>query len=232
MGLCAEKGWDSYVPIRDGFLMALFLGNVAQWNADNPGKIPPVPGSSITAQQWAMAGAYMGQAVYGFDCYNLISRCNACIMNADGIGMDDGSCVEVGMTTARGQPFVYYRTQNTSNWGYKIINPMISGPAESGRAANDAYDAVAMLEVLIKDYISNGNYKYVPGVAPPAVYQKLAKVGEAVWNWKFAKHKLLPSGQLAPGSLSAEWVSLMSDTKYGMAKVAAKICQIISDVQK
>ncbi len=232
-GECARKGWYSYIPARDGFNMAFLMSSVSKVQLVDIQKVIP----EITSQDWIMAGTYLLSAVYGFDMYNLISRCNAFIFNSDGIAMDDGSCVELGLGTNRGLPIVIYRTQQTSNFPGHVINPMVEGA--SGTSLNTCYsqsipDAISNLDKLIRERYKAGDLDYCNVVPPPIVPSYWCNVGYAVWSWKYKQYIINSDGTLNKDNYSDEYMKFLKNdnSDLGKALIVAKIITLVKDVQK
>lgn len=232
-GECARKGWYSYIPARDGFNMAFLLGSVSKVQFKDVQNIIP----EITKIDWSFAGTYVLSAVYGFDMYNLICRCNSFIFNSDGIAMDDGSCVEIGLGTNRGLPIVIYRTQKTSNFSFSTINPMVEGA--SGTSLNTCYsesipDAINNLNTLIKETYDNGNLNYCNIVPPPPLPSYWCDVGNYVWNWKYKQYIINPDGTLNKDNYSDQYLQFLNNTNTDLGKslIVAKIILLVKEVQK
>ena len=240
-----SKGWRSYIPARDGFNMAFFISATTDPKVTLSLLQKSLP--KLTADMWAARGTTLLEAVYGFDMYNLVSRCNVCIFNANGIAMDDGSCVELGICTTRGYPCVIHRNELTSNFPAGVINPMVAGAAGYSLGGASVTHptigaSVLMMDAILKSITTQSGQQLDYGhfVPPPKLVSYWCNVGEVVWQWKYtsdpAHYKINSDGTLDPSSYSDEFVKFMhtigaSNPNLGKSLVVAKICLLIHDVK-
>ena len=232
------NGWKSYIPARDGFNMAYFLGATQDGQLKEIQKTFP----QLTAGMWAQRGSVLLEAVYGFDMFNLNSRCNVCIFNADGIAMDDGSCVEIGLCTSRGYPCVIHRSELTSNFAGGVINPMVAGAASNilTNITHGSIDECVTTMSNILNYITSASDQeldYGSYIPPPKLVSYWCNVGEAVWEWKYTSdpshYVIRDNGTLDPSSLSDDYTKLLGKADdIGRALVVAKIILLLNDVRK
>lgn len=183
-GLCAKKGWYSYIPARDGFVLAKFISAVQ--NQTGTGKLIP------TKQEQSVLLGYLTKAIYGNDVFALGAVCNTCIFNGNGLQMDDGSATEIGMIGVRGLPSVIFRDQMTDQFGPGASNPMPLGCASSiiTQRAYFVQDAVKLLEQKIKNVKSQGGQwwggtDYCTEVPPPPLIQYWLEMGSAVYLTRY-----------------------------------------------
>jgi len=236
-----DNGWECYIPARDGFNMAFFMGATSKVTLKDIQKYFP----DMTAELWAGRGTNLLEAVYGFDMYNLIARCNVCIFNANGIAMDDGSCVELGICTTRGYPCVIHRDQLTSNFPNGVINPMVAGAAGyqlGGYTLThpDISSSVEFMDEVLKSITSGKNEQidYAHNIPPPKLVSYWCNVGEVVWEWKYTSdpshYVIKEDGTLDPSSYSDDYNKFISGVggDLGKALVVAKIIFLIRDVKE
>jgi hypothetical protein len=232
-------GWKSYIPARDGFDMALFLGAaMAMPYSGLRHLIESGQLKGLTEHDWNIKAVSLLEAVYGFDMYNLLCRCNCFIFNADGIAMDDGSCAEIGIGTSRGMPLVIHHDQNTGNFPNHVINPMIAGAQGYNLSQEDMAtsipEAIEKLDVKMKKFLAEEQFEYYHYIPPPKVPSYWANVGYAVWSWKYKKYIIKDDGTLAaPKDIYSEefdnWIGMGNN---GKAYIVAKICLLVKAVQE
>ena len=238
-----SEGWRSYIPARDGFNMAFFISATINPKVTLPLLQKSLP--KLTASMWEARATTLLEAVYGFDMYNLISRCNVCIFNANGIAMDDGSCVELGICTTRGYPCVVHRNELTSNFPAGVINPMVAGAAgySLGYLKRPTIDtSIALMDSILKSITTQSGQQLDYGhfTPPPKLVSYWCNVGEVVWQWKYTSdpnhYKIRSDGTLDPSSYSDEYINFMttigkSNPDLGKSLCVAKICLLIHEVK-
>lgn len=176
-GLIAQKGWFSYIPARDGFVLAKFISAcIDEANLLN---------GLIQQKDLSMIFSYLTKAIYGNDVYNMGAACNACIFNGNGLQLDDGAATEVGQIGTRGIPMVIFRDEYTDQFGPGASNPMPLGNASPliNQKSNDIRQSVDILKQKIKNIIKYGKkygLNYAATVPPPPLMQYWLEVGEAV----------------------------------------------------
>lgn len=186
-GLIAQKGWYSYIPARDGFVLAKFI-NACVDEANQPNGL-------INTTELPEIFSYLTKAIYGNDVYNMGAVCNSCIFNGNGIQLDDGGATEVGQLGTRGIPMVIFRDQVTDQFGPSASNPMPLGNASPliNQRCDDIYKAISILEQKIKNIIKYGKkygLNYSSTIPPPPLMKFWLKVGEAVHLTRY-KQKLI-----------------------------------------
>lgn len=189
-GVLNDKGWASYIPARDGFVLAKFISSL--FTAESA---PVLASANMQASEVA---GYLTKAIYAFDVFALSSLCNTCIFNSDGLQIDDGSATEIGMIGVRGMPAVYVRNQATEQFGVGASNPMPLGNANSliNQKAFTVYDAVNLLDQKIKN-IKNTRDQWWSGidydsqVAPPPLIIFWIEVGNAVFNVRYKSRDIV-----------------------------------------
>lgn len=239
------KGWKSYIPARDGFDMALFLeAAFATHYSEIPNDLLKGPLKGLTEFDWTYtAGPTLLEAVYGFDMFNLLCRCNCFIFNADGIAMDDGSCAEIGIGTARGLPIVIHHDQNTANFPNKVVNPMIAGAQgyNLGQGtpthpimATSIPQALELLDTKLQTFLAEDQFEFYHYIPPPKIPSFWANVGYAVWHWKYKKYIIKSDGTLAaPKEIyNKEFYDWMQKGAPGKAYIVAKIILLVNAVKE
>lgn len=190
-GAIAEKGWSSYIPARDGFVLAKF----------ETALFAPEVGDLLRRENTTTeeVSSYLVKAIFAFDVFALSSLCNCCIFNSNGLQIDDGSASEIGMIGVRGMPAVYLRSQATSQFAVGANNPMPLGNANSliNQTVFSIQDAVALLDQKLKNIKENkgewwSGFNYDSEVSPPPLILFWIEVGEAVFNVRY-KSRLIPT---------------------------------------
>ena len=229
-----NEPWQSYIPARDGFNMAVFMQ--ASMNVSFVEAQKQVP--SLTAEDWAINGTYLLMAVYGYDMYNLMSRCNCCIFNGDGITKDSGSVAELGIATARGFPLIIFQNSLLTPFANLLDNPMVLGATNEyldvSQYAWTIPDAIKSLDAkLQKVYKRNtfGELNFCT-VNPPAYLPAFwSNVGQNVWNWRYIANKYDSNGKNI-SQTSDEWKKWWALGDVGKAYIVAKIVVLVRDTQK
>lgn len=185
-GLIAQEGWGSYIPARDGFVLARFITAVV----NEAGKTVPVV-------QVPLVINYLVKAIYSLDCFGLSSVCNTCIFNDNGLVTDSGSAAENGMCALKGMPMVYFKSQVNSDFG-GANNPMQIGNASSiiSQISYHVQDAVSNLKQKVANIISVGEnwwsgLNYTSTIPSPPLIQFWTDVGEAVFLTRYKTKKIV-----------------------------------------
>ena len=143
-GEIAKMGWEAYIPVRDGFLMAPTIQVVKDMinddiNTTSNGE-PPLQGSLFhndTKKMWESKNSgksyldYMKMflihaivvSIGANDLFAMYSSCNCCVFNMNGLAPDSGGMAEVGNLGARGVPLTILKSQITSDFAGSD-NPM------------------------------------------------------------------------------------------------------------
>lgn len=187
-GEIAKKGWYSYIPARDGFVLAKFIAGVTSPGARTLFKDDADVKDTV---------GYLTKAIYSFDMFALGSLCNTCIFNSDGLQIDDGSATEIGMVGMRGMPTVFFRDQATDQFGPSLANPMLLGNANSlmFQKPSTVQDAVALLGRKIDNIKRDGSQwwagkDYPMDIPPPPLALFWLEIGNAVFNVRY-KNRLI-----------------------------------------
>lgn len=131
------------------------------------------------------------QAIFSLDVYQLVSCCDAVVINMDGRVPDGGSVAEIAVAFAAGKPTLIYKNDPITLMN-GADNPMILGLGYTWRTTADVsqipIDLKALLEQFEKDF----------GSAPPPTFnahiQSVLAMGEAV-------QKLLPVPNTPAGAI-------------------------------
>ncbi len=236
---CANRNWESYIPARDGFNMNFFMSAAAGITfQDIQPHFEKYGIQNVIEDTWALNGVWLLEAVYAFDMYNLISRCNCMIFNANGIAMDDGSCVELGIGTARGLPITIHRNENTSNFAVGLCNPMVSGasgtslvyPPPTWPTPKIAEDK---LQEHIRKWIHTGDQNYCRNTPPSRVTRYWDSVGQKIWDWKYDDYRIDDDGTLPNDIYSKDWIDFTQGNlgDLGLALAVAKIMDIQAEIK-
>lgn len=227
------ENWESYIPARDGFNMAVFMQAATKFTYDDVKKEVP----SITAADWNLNGIYLLMAVYGYDMYNLICRTNCCIFNGNGITKDSGSVAELGIATARGFPLVIYQNSLIAPFANLLDNPMVLGAAGEFLSVEQYAwtipQAVSMLDTKLQNiYTRNkfGELNFCSNNPPAYLPAFWATVGKNVWNWRYIQNIYDDKGNNL-SKTGPEWTKWWKMGDEGKAYIVARIIQLVRDTQ-
>ena len=240
----AENGLESYIPARDGFNMAILIGNTsAQLKnllAAGDEKSTYLKSLGLVDEDVKLVGAYLLMAVYSFDMYNITSRCNCMIFNANNIVMDDGSAVELGIGSARGMPIVIHSNQDTSLFAGGIVNPMVAGASGYDLSLDSSkfysiHDAIDELKkkVHVAQYSSRPQYSKFAGV--PETIDFWNSVGEKIWLMRFkTKDSLVlkPNGTINQRASYTNMYLLNSGSNAGQGYIGSVVCGLVKQTMK
>lgn len=231
-GLCAQKGWDAYIPARDGFVLAKFINAVLI--ESSVGHLSPDDTTILLG--------YLTKAIYGNDVYALGAVCNVSIFNGDGLQVDDGSANEVGMVGVRGLPLAIFRDQLTDQFGPGASNPMPLGCASSiiTQRYYKVQDAINNLDQKIKNIKSVKNnwwsgLDYTVNIPPPPLIQFWLEVGSAVYLTRYNTKQIYvdPHTGIQDTQKSSTDFFYQRYYKDGSSKALTEIAQqIMTNIQK
>lgn len=231
-GLCAQEGWSTYIPARDGFVLAKFIDAVL--NSQDP---------EVQEQSGQILG-YLTKAIYGNDVYALGAVCNTTIFNGNGLQVDDGSATEVGMCGLRGHPMTIFRDQKTDQFGPGASNPMPLGCASSiiTQRSYSAQSAVANLKQKIQNIMNVKNewwsgLDYCSTVPPPPLVQFWLEVGEAVYMTRYKQKQIIVDQNGIQDTLASSTDFFYENYygtkgKDGLVEIALEITRRIKEVEK
>lgn len=192
----AKRGWECYSPARDGFNLAAYIGttstNLGTILKGNDKNAKTLKDLGVTEADIPLTGSYLLMAVYAFDMYNLINRCNCFIFNSAGITMDDGSVAELGIASVRGLPIAIHSPEDVSLFAGGIINPMVAGAGSTDlRVQKWKYlnikDVCDALERKIENILESQEQEYYRTTPPPKNIAFWSQLGSHIWNFKFKK---------------------------------------------
>ncbi len=239
----AQRGIDSYIPARDGFNMAVLIAGTQQYLPSlltNPTYKDKLNSLGVVAEDANMAGAYLLMAVYSFDMYNLTSRCNCCIFNTNGLAMDDGSCVELGIASARGLPTVIHAPNDYTLFAGGIINPMVAGAASTDLSLNkwkfyNIKECIDQLEKELRKANSSSVPQYSHYAPLPEQVNFWNTLGERIWLTRYRSkdsHYVDEFGVLDQISSYTDLYLLNSGSPIGQGFIGSIICGIVKQTQK
>ena len=190
----AVRGLSAYIPARDGFNMAVLIGGTMTYLGEllsaGDEKTKKLEDLGVVGSDAGMAGAYLLMAVYAFDMYNLVSRCNCCIFNTNGLAMDDGSVSELGIASTRGIPTSIHAPEDFTLFAGGIINPMVAGASSidlsipSWKTFN-IEDAIDDLLNKIKTQFSDKTPQYSHYAGVPKQIDFWNSLGEKIWLMRY-----------------------------------------------
>ena len=191
----AKRGWESYIPARDGFNLVLFAGSTATyWNnyisAVGTPEYKKLKSYGLVEADQELIGTYLLMAVYSFDMYNLTERCNCFLFNSGGITMDAGSVVELGIANARGLPVTIHAPEDVTLFAGGIVNPMVAGCSGYNLTTTTwkFYDinlALDDLENKCQQQLASGKEEWTRNNSFPKRVEFWATLGRRVWNLRF-----------------------------------------------
>ena len=239
----AKRGLESYIPARDGFNMAVLASNTGVYLASllqNPLYQAKLKSLDVVAEDAALAGAYLLMAVYAFDMYNLTSRCNCCIFNTNGLAMDDGSAVELGIASARGLPTAIHAPNDYTLFAGGIINPMVAGAASIDLSIPkwkfyNIKDCIDQLESELKKQFQSSAPQYSHYAPLPEQVNFWNTLGEKLWLTRYRdknSHYVDEMGVLDQQRSYTDLYLLNSGSPIGQGYIGSIICGIVKQTQK
>jgi len=159
-----RAGFDTYVPQRDGVETAKVM-----WAINHP--LFPDPAANLEVTQ------FVRKIIFALDVYQVVERCQAIVLNADGRVPDEGSVVEASMGWGVGKPVVVFKSTPISMLG-GWDNPMLSGLGAGWTAVADAKQLPAAVGSAIAAAAA------VPSSKPRAGSHvaKVVALGAKVWQ--------------------------------------------------
>jgi len=239
--ICAKKGWECYSPARDGFNMAEYVGAASAYLGEiltaGSKEAKALKAVNVTMEDVPMVGAYLLMAVYGFDMYNLINRCNCFIFNSAGITMDDGSVAELGIGSARGLPIVLHAPEDVTLFAGGIVNPMVAGAGSIDlRVQKWKYftieDACNALEKKIKKILSGSSSEYWRTTPPPKGLDFWSSLGGKIWKFKFKDHVVDQKGVVVQNKSLQDVFRIYNSNDKGKAYIAGHIIGLVKQTQQ
>lgn len=237
----AERGWEAYIPARDGFNMAVYAGVTTAFlpgilsagDADSKA----LKDAGVTQQDAAFAGAYLLMAVYAFDMFNLVSRCNCFIFNSSGITMDDGSVAELGIASARGLLISIHSPEDVTLFAGGIINPMVAGAASIDLRSEKwkfytIKDVVNDMKEKIIKFREKGGPEYWRVTRPPDNIMFWNTLGSKIWNYKFKNHVVDQDGVTDLDQSMNDDFRIKDSNDMGRAFIGGHIIGLIKQTQK
>jgi nucleoside 2-deoxyribosyltransferase len=160
-----KAGYTTYLPQRDG----IEVGKVMGLMKDHP--VIAALGTGV----FAGVMQTVRKAIYAWDMYNVIERCQALAFNMNGRVPDGGSIVETASAYTAGKPIVIYKNTTVSAFG-GWDNPMISGLCYTWKYVDKVSDIPKAIEEIMKKIEPS---PYTEDNIPPRVKAVLA-VGKEV----------------------------------------------------
>jgi hypothetical protein len=228
------KQWQSYIPARDGFNMAIFMQAASTVSFEDVQKQVP----ELTAEDWKINGSYLLMAVYGYDMFNLISRCNCCIFNGNGITKDSGSVAELGIATSRGFPLIIFQNSLLTPFANLMDNPMVLGATGEFLdvslytwTIDDAIKALNAKLQIVYNRNKFGELNYASKNPPAYLPAFWSNVGKNVWNWRYISNNYDEFGRNI-SKTSDEWNKWWKLGSIGKAYIVGRICVLVKNTQK
>ena len=160
--LLDKAGYDTYMPQRDGVETAKVM-----YCINHPLFGDPTVNVEVTQ--------FVRKIVFALDVYQVVDRCSAVVLNADGRVPDEGSVAEAAIGWGVGAPVVLYKSTPISmlnGWD----NPMLSGLSSGWTPPVSEPKA---LPGAVKAAIAAGGRRSVPAGSHVAA---VAKLGAKVWS--------------------------------------------------
>jgi len=159
-----ESGYETYLPHRDG--VEAFVMNAV----DSP---------IANAYIFKPFNIIVNKAVFAFDIYQIVDKCDTFVFNMNGRVPDEGGVVETAVAFAAGKPIVIYKNDQRTAFNGKDC-PVVIGTTFTFSTVDTIERIPKELENAAKKIASQGESSYRNNI-PPLV---LKTVGFGYWVQK------------------------------------------------